>query len=95
MKATNFLWDDPSLAGAWAKLTHALIFDPLRREREPENRLTRPAGTRSSGILERIDRWFWRPGGCPGTAKAYAPRASVNTSPAPAQARITGMTPTL
>ena len=60
MKATNFLWDDPSLAGAWAKLTHALIFDPLRREREPENRLTRPAGTRSSGILERIDRWFWR-----------------------------------
>jgi len=60
MKATNFLWDDPSLAAAWAKLTHALIFDPLRREREPENRLTRPAGTRSSGILERIDRWFWR-----------------------------------
>ena len=60
MKATNFLWDEPGLGGAWAKLTHALIFDPLRREREPENRPTRPAGTRSSGILERIDRWFWR-----------------------------------
>jgi len=57
MKATNFLWDEPGLTGAWAKLTHALIFDPLRREGKPENR---SADTRSSGILERIDRWFWR-----------------------------------
>ena len=60
MKATNVLSDEPGLAGAWAKLTHALIFDPLRREREPENRPTRSAGTRSLGIFERIDRWFWR-----------------------------------
>jgi hypothetical protein len=60
VKATNFLWDEPGLAGAWAKLTHALIFDPLRREGRPENSPTRPAGTRPVGIFERIDRWFWR-----------------------------------
>jgi hypothetical protein len=60
MKATNFLWDESGLTGAWAKLTHALIFDPLRREGEPENRPAQSADTRSSGILERIDRWFWR-----------------------------------
>lgn len=60
MKATHSLRDDPGLAGAWAKLTHALIFDPLRREGKPENRPVRPAGTRSAGIFERIDRWFWR-----------------------------------
>jgi len=47
MKATNFLWDEPGLAGAWAKLTHALIFDPLRRDTKSENRPARPAGTRS------------------------------------------------
>ncbi|MDQ2961782.1 MAG: DUF3563 family protein [Pseudomonadota bacterium] len=60
MKAKNSLWDEPNLFGAWAKLTHALIFDPLRREGKPENRPTRPARARSSGIFERIDRWFWR-----------------------------------
>ena len=59
MKATNFLWDEPGLIGAWARLTHGLIFDPLRRERRPETR-TPPAGTRRAGIFERIDRWFWR-----------------------------------
>ena len=60
MKATTSLWDDPSLASAWAKLTHALIFDPLRREGGPENRPPRPARKKSLGIFERIDRWFWR-----------------------------------
>jgi hypothetical protein len=55
MKATNLLWDEPGLAGAWAKLTHALIFDPLRRDTKSENRRTLPVG-----IFERIDRWFWR-----------------------------------
>ena len=60
MKATNFLWDEPGLTGAWARLSHALIFDPLRREGGPENRPPRPAGKKSLGIFERIDRWFWR-----------------------------------
>ena len=60
MKATNFLLDEPGLAGAWAKLTHALIFDPLRREGGPENRPPRRARKKSLGIFERIDRWFWR-----------------------------------
>jgi len=60
MKVTSFLWDEPGLTGAWAKLTHALIFDPLSRERGPENRPMRRAGPRSLGIFERIDRWFWR-----------------------------------
>ena len=60
MKATNFLWDEPGLAGAWAKLTHALIFDPLRRDPKPESQPAQSAGKRSPGIFERIDRWFWR-----------------------------------
>ena len=60
MKATNFLWDEPGLTGAWARLTHALIFDPLRREGGPENQPARSTKTRSAGIFERIDRWFWR-----------------------------------
>ena len=59
MKATNFLWDEPGLAGAWTKLTHALIFDPLRRG-GPENKPARSTKIQSGGILERIDRWFWR-----------------------------------
>ena len=60
MKATNFLWDEPGLAGAWAKLTHALIFDPLRREAKLEKQPARSVGTRPSGIFERLDRWFSR-----------------------------------
>jgi hypothetical protein len=60
MKATNFLLDEPGFSGAWAKLTHALIFDPLRRDRMPEKRPPRPAKKQSTGFLERIDRWFWR-----------------------------------
>jgi hypothetical protein len=52
MKATGFL-DDPGLSGAWARLTQALIFDPLRRE-------PRPAKTRSVGFFDRLDGWFWR-----------------------------------
>jgi len=60
MKATNFLWDEPGLGDAWARLSHALIFDPLRRRGGPENRPPQPAGKRSLGIFERIDRWFWR-----------------------------------
>ena len=60
MKATNFLLDEPGLAGAWAKLTHALIFDPLRRESGPENQPARSTKSRSGGIFERIDRWFWQ-----------------------------------
>jgi hypothetical protein len=52
MKATGIL-DDPGLSGAWAKLTQALIFDPLRRD-------ARPAKARSVGFFDRLDRWFWR-----------------------------------
>ena len=59
MKATNFLWDEPSLAGAWTRLTHALIFDPLRRDSGPENQPARITKTPPGGIFERIDRWFW------------------------------------
>lgn len=53
MKATGFLWDAPGLSGAWAKLTQALIFDPLRRE-------PRATKARSAGWFERLDGWFWR-----------------------------------
>jgi hypothetical protein len=60
MKATNFLLDEPGLIGAWARLTHILALDPPRRDRRPENQAPRPANTRSPGLLERIDRWFWR-----------------------------------
>jgi len=60
VKATNFLWDEPSLAGAWTRLTHALIFDPLRRDSGPENQPARITKTPPGGIFERIDRWFWR-----------------------------------
>ena len=53
MKATGFLWDDPGLSGAWAKLTQALIFDPLRRDA--------PAPKQPSvGFFDRLDGWFWR-----------------------------------
>jgi hypothetical protein len=53
MKATGFLWDDPGLGGAWAKLTQALIFDPLRRE-------ARAPKQRSDGFFDRLDGWLWR-----------------------------------
>lgn len=53
MKATGFLCDDPGLSGAWAKLTQALIFDPLRREPRPRKR-------RPVGFFDRLDGWFWR-----------------------------------
>lgn len=53
MKATGFLLDDPGLSGAWAKLTQALIFDPLRREAGAPKQ-------RSVGFFDRLDGWFWR-----------------------------------
>ena len=53
MKATGFLWDDPGLAGAWAKVSQALLFNPLRRHGG--------AGSAPSGsLLDRLDHWFWR-----------------------------------
>jgi hypothetical protein len=52
MKATSFLWDEPGLAGAWAKVSQALLFNPLRREVE----LQAP----SLGVIDRLDHWFWR-----------------------------------
>jgi len=60
MKATNFLLDEPGLFGAWARLTHILAVDPPRREGPPENRPVPAAKRRPIGLLERIDRWFWR-----------------------------------
>jgi hypothetical protein len=53
MKATGLLWDDPGLSGAWAKLTQALIFDPLRRE-------PRAAKAPTVSLFDRLDGWFWR-----------------------------------
>jgi hypothetical protein len=53
MKATGFLWDDPGVTGAWAKLTQALIFDPLRRE-------PRAPKAHTVGLFDRLDAWFWR-----------------------------------
>jgi hypothetical protein len=47
MKATNFLLDSPASAG--------LVGPSAKRDRA-----TGSAGTRSPGLLERLDRWFWR-----------------------------------
>lgn len=60
MKATRFLTHDSGLAGAWAKLTQVLIFDPLRRDDAPRERLPRQTNTRPGGLLDRLDHWFWR-----------------------------------
>jgi len=53
MKATTLLWDDPGLAGAWAKVSQALLFNPLRRN-------ARPVGEASRGLFDRLDHWLWR-----------------------------------
>jgi hypothetical protein len=47
MKATNFLLEPPALAGR--------IGASAKR-----NRTAGSADTRTPGIFERIDRWFWR-----------------------------------
>jgi hypothetical protein len=56
MRATNFLPNNNwSLIDAWAKLGIALAFPaPLADTPVPKVKADRP------GILERIDRWFWR-----------------------------------
>lgn len=53
MKTTGFLADDPGFSGAWARLTQALLFNPLRYD---------GAHTQapSPGLLARLDRWFWQ-----------------------------------
>jgi hypothetical protein len=53
MKATTLLWDDPGLVGAWAKVSQALLFNPLRRD-------ARQGRVPSGGLFERLDHWFWR-----------------------------------
>ena len=56
VKATSFLWDDLGLAGAWAKLTQALLFDRLRRDTVPQDSPPAPA----AGFFTRLDAWFSR-----------------------------------
>jgi Protein of unknown function (DUF3563) len=58
MKATNFLLQEPSLTGAWAKLAHALAFYPQPREGKPHDASEQPTETKP-GFFERLDRWFW------------------------------------
>lgn len=53
MKTTTLLWDDPGLAGAWAKVSQALLFNPLRRK---AGQGSEPSG----GLMDRLDHWFWR-----------------------------------
>ncbi len=53
MKATRFLWDDPGLVGAWARVSHALLFNPLRRD-------AGQGKARSGSVFDRLDHWFWR-----------------------------------
>ena len=56
------LWDPERSRKAYPRREDFVrdCVDPLRREGGPENRPPRPAGKKSLGIFERIDRWFWR-----------------------------------
>jgi len=58
MKATSFLWDDPGLSGAWAKVSQALLFNPLRRDGITQEKAQAKAP--SAGLLDRLDHWFWQ-----------------------------------
>ncbi|HEV2978888.1 MAG TPA: DUF3563 family protein [Casimicrobiaceae bacterium] len=53
MKATGFLCDYPGLAGAWARISQALRFNPSRR-------FAGQGKARSGGVFDRLDHWFWR-----------------------------------
>ena len=53
MKATGFLWDHPGLGGAWAKVSQALRFYPLRRD-------AGQGKAQSGTVFDRLDHWFWR-----------------------------------
>jgi hypothetical protein len=53
MKATSSLCEDPGLAGAWAKVSQALLFNPLRRDAGQSK-------ARSGSLFDRLDHWFWR-----------------------------------
>jgi hypothetical protein len=53
MKATGFLWHHPGLGGAWAKVSQAVRFNPLRRD-------AGQGKARSGSVLDRLDHWFWR-----------------------------------
>jgi len=53
MKATSFLCEDPGLAGAWAKVSQALLFNPLRRDAGQGKAV-------SGSVFDRLDNWFWR-----------------------------------
>ena len=53
MKATTLLWDDPGLAGAWAKVSQALLFNALRRNAGQDSEPSR-------GLFDRLDQWLWR-----------------------------------
>ena len=54
MKTTTFLADDPGLTGAWAKLTQALLFNPLQRSAGAQSEP--PAKARSIGTSTRSRR---------------------------------------
>lgn len=59
MKVTNFLSNDTGLVGAWAKLAQALAFPPPPRGGLANGEPVKATAARP-GILERIDRWFWK-----------------------------------
>jgi hypothetical protein len=62
MKATNFPLDPPALtglSGVLAKRNRASSVQP-QRDGKPRDNPARPVDKRSPGLLERLDRWFWR-----------------------------------